>query len=183
MPGQSCIVFARTCNDTQRLAFLLRSLGFKAVPIHGQLSQSSRLGALNKFRSGDRNILIATDVAARGLDMYYSHSSIPNSFLICSPQVDCVINFDIPTDSKSYIHRVGRTARAGRAGKSISLVTQYDLELFLRIETALGKKLDQYNVEKDQVLLLQERVGEAQREAIIKMKEVHEKERTCAGKG
>ena len=71
MPGQSCIVFARTCNDTQRLAFLLRSLGFKAVPINGQLSQSSRLGALNKFKSGERNILIATDVASRGLDMYF----------------------------------------------------------------------------------------------------------------
>jgi len=70
MPGQSCIVFARTCNEAQRLAFLLRSLGFKAVPIHGQLSQSTRLGALNKFRSGDRNILVATDVASRGLDMY-----------------------------------------------------------------------------------------------------------------
>jgi ATP-dependent RNA helicase DDX47/RRP3 len=69
MPGQSCIVFARTCNETQRLSFLLRTLGFNAVPIHGQLSQSSRLGALNKFRSGERNILIATDVAARGLDM------------------------------------------------------------------------------------------------------------------
>ena len=70
MPGQSSIVFARTCNEAQRLAFLLRSLGFKAVPIHGQLSQSTRLGALNKFRSGDRNILVATDVASRGLDMY-----------------------------------------------------------------------------------------------------------------
>jgi ATP-dependent RNA helicase DDX47/RRP3 len=95
-----------------------------------------------------------------------------------SPQVDCVINFDIPTDSKSYIHRVGRTARAGRAGKSISLVTQYDLELYLRIETALGKKLKQYDVEKDQVLLLQERVGEAQREAVLKMKDIHEKRHT-----
>lgn len=69
MSGQSCIVFSRTCNDTQRLTFLLRSLGFKAVPIHGQLSQSARLGALNQFRSGERNILIATDVASRGLDM------------------------------------------------------------------------------------------------------------------
>jgi ATP-dependent RNA helicase DDX47/RRP3 len=94
-----------------------------------------------------------------------------------------VINFDIPTDSKSYIHRVGRTARAGRAGKSISLITQYDFELFLRIETALGKKLDQYNVERDQVLLLQERVGEAQRAAIVKMKEVHEKRGPVRGKG
>jgi ATP-dependent RNA helicase DDX47/RRP3 len=77
---------------------------------------------------------------------------------------------------------VGRTARAGRSGKSVSLVTQYDLELFVRIETALGKKLDQYEVEKDQVLLLQERVGEAQREAVIKMKEVHEKRGHGKGK-
>ena len=100
-----------------------------------------------------------------------------------SPQVDCVINFDIPQDSKSYIHRVGRTARAGRAGKSVSLVTQYDLELYLRIETALGKKLDQYHVEKEQVLLLEERVGEAQREAILKMKEVHEKRDGHGGEG
>ena len=92
------------------------------------------------------------------------------------PQVDCVINYDIPTDSKSYIHRVGRTARAGRAGKSLSLVTQYDLEVFLRIEAALGKKLPEYKVESEQVLLLQERVGEAQREAVQRMKEVHEKE-------
>ena len=99
-----------------------------------------------------------------------------------SPQVDCVINFDIPTDSKSYIHRVGRTARAGRAGKSVSLVTQYDLELYLRIEAALDKKLPEYYVEKDQVLLLQERVGEAQREAILKMKEVHEKRDGRGGK-
>lgn len=71
-------MFARTCNDTQRLAFLLRGLGFKAVPINGQLSQSSRLGALNKFKSGERNILIATDVASRGLDMY------PPLFFMCA---------------------------------------------------------------------------------------------------
>jgi len=95
---------------------------------------------------------------------------------VLRPQVDCVINYDIPTDSKSYIHRVGRTARAGRAGKSLSLVTQYDLEVFLRIEAALGKKLPEYKVESEQVLLLQERVGEAQREAVQRMKEVHEKE-------
>ena len=100
-----------------------------------------------------------------------------------SPQVDCVINFDIPTDSKSYIHRVGRTARAGRVGKSLSLVTQYDIELFLRIETALEKKMDVYNAEKDDVLLLQERVGEAQREAILKMKELHEKKAPRGKKG
>jgi ATP-dependent RNA helicase DDX47/RRP3 len=69
MSGQSSIVFTGTCHDTQRLAILLRNLGFKAIPIHGKLSQAARLGALNQFKSGERNILIATDVASRGLDM------------------------------------------------------------------------------------------------------------------
>ncbi|KAK9467513.1 P-loop containing nucleoside triphosphate hydrolase protein [Lipomyces arxii] len=162
MAGQSMIIFARTCNDTERLAILLHNLGFQAVPLHGQMTQSARLGALNKFKSGARNILVATDVAARGLDI---------------PLVDCVLNYDIPTDSKAYIHRVGRTARAGRAGKSLSLVTQYDLELYLRIEGVLGKKLDEYQVDKEAVMLLSERVGEAQREAVNEMKELHAKRR------
>ncbi|BFZ62945.1 ribosomal RNA processing protein [Saitoella coloradoensis] len=160
LAGNSIIIFARTCNDTQRIAILLRHLGFAAVPLHGQMSQTSRLGALNKFKSGARNILVATDVAARGLDI---------------PAVDCVMNFDIPTDSKAYIHRVGRTARAGRAGKSMSLVTQYDLELFLRIEAALGSKMDEYKADKEAVMILSERVSEAQRQAIIDMKDLHAK--------
>ncbi|KAK9239182.1 P-loop containing nucleoside triphosphate hydrolase protein [Lipomyces kononenkoae] len=168
MAGQTMIIFARTCNDTERIAILLRNLGFGAVPLHGQMSQSSRLGALNKFKSGARSILVATDVAARGLDI---------------PTVDCVLNYDIPTDSKAYIHRVGRTARAGRAGKSLSLVTQYDLELYLRIEGVLGKKLDEYEVDKEAVMLLNERVGEAQREAVNEMKQLHAKRRDRKAEG
>lgn len=93
-----------------------------------------------------------------------------------------MINFQMPDDSKSYIHRVGRTARAGRAGKSLNLVTQYDIENYLRIEKALGKKMEEYKVERDQVLLLHERVGEAQREAVLKMKEFHEKRGKGKGK-
>lgn len=68
-PGQSAVVFTRTVNETQRLAILLRTLGLGAIPLHGQLSQSNRLGALNKFKAGTRDILVATDVAARGLDI------------------------------------------------------------------------------------------------------------------
>lgn len=97
--------------------------------------------------------------------------------------MDCVINFNMPEDSKSYIHRVGRTARAGRAGKSLNLVTQYDIENYLRIEKALEKKMDEYKIERDQVLLLHERVGEAQREAILKMKDYHERRGKGNGKG
>ncbi|KAK9764173.1 ribosomal RNA processing protein, variant 2 [Basidiobolus ranarum] len=152
LAGNSAIVFSRTCNDTQRIALLLRNLGFHAIPLHGQLTMQKRLGALNKFKAGSRNILIATDVASRGLDI---------------PEVDAVINYDIPTHSKDYIHRVGRTARAGRAGKSLTLVTQYDVELLQRIEAVIDKKLDEFPVDKDTVLLLQERVSEAQRIATM----------------
>ena len=75
--GQTAIVFTRTVNETQRVTYVLRGLGFSAIPIHGQLTQSMRLGALNKFRSGSRKILIATDVAARGLDLSLIHISEP----------------------------------------------------------------------------------------------------------
>lgn len=79
------------------------------------------------------------------------------------PHVDIVINFDIPTHSKDYIHRVGRTARAGRSGRSITFVTQYDVELYQRIEQLISKQLPLYHTEEDEVMLLQERVSEAQR--------------------
>ncbi|MCJ1462210.1 ribosomal RNA processing protein [Pseudocyphellaria aurata] len=163
LAGQSAIVFTRTVNEAQRLAILLRSLGFGAIPLHGQLSQSARLGALGKFRAGSKDILVATDVAARGLDI---------------PSVDVVLNFDLPPDSKTYIHRVGRTARAGKSGCAISFVTQYDVEIWQRIETALGKKLKEQETEKDEVIVLRERVSEAQRIAIREMKDLHEKRGT-----
>ncbi|GAA5965985.1 hypothetical protein JCM3765_004143 [Sporobolomyces pararoseus] len=160
LSGQTTIIFVRTVMDAQRLSILLRLLSFPAVPLHGQLSQSARLGALNKFKSGGRSILVATDVASRGLDI---------------PSVDLVVNYDIPTNSKDYIHRVGRTARAGRSGKSVTMVTQYDVELFQRIEGVIGKKMTEYPLGdsgKQEVLLLSERVGEAQREAIREIKEL-----------
>jgi ATP-dependent RNA helicase DDX47/RRP3 len=157
--GRSAIIFTRTVNDTQRIAILLRALGFGAIPLHGQLSQSSRLGALNKFKAGSRDILVATDVAARGLDI---------------PSVDVVLNYDVPADSKTYIHRVGRTARAGKSGHAISIVTQYDVEIWLRIEAALGKKLQQHDTEKDEVMVFKSRVEEAQRNAKMEMSNLHE---------
>ncbi|KAJ2696189.1 ribosomal RNA processing protein [Coemansia sp. IMI 203386] len=162
MAGYSAIVFARTCNEVLRIGLLLRSLGIEAIPLHGQLGMDKRLGALNKFKSGARKVLVATDVASRGLDI---------------PAVDLVVNYDIPSFSKDYIHRVGRTARAGRSGKAISFVTQYDVELLQRIEQVIGKKLDEFPGEKDAILLLQERVNEAQRLAMIELKEIQSKQK------
>lgn len=166
MAGSTSMVFTRTCDSTRLLALILRNLGLKAIPINGHMSQPKRLGALNKFKSGDCNILLCTDVASRGLDI---------------PAVDMVINYDIPTNSKDYIHRVGRTARAGRSGVAISLVNQYELEWYVQIEKLIGKKLPEYPANEEEVLLLEERVGEAKRLAATKMKESGGKKRRGEG--
>jgi ATP-dependent RNA helicase DDX47/RRP3 len=99
---------------------------------------------------------VATDVAARGLDV---------------PDVALVLNYDVPTNSKDYVHRVGRTARAGRSGRSITVVTQYDIELYQKIEANIGMKLEEFAAPKDEVMVFHERVGEAQRLATRLMKE------------
>ena len=101
--------------------------------------QHKRLAALNKFKAGERTILVATDVAARGLDI---------------PSVDVVINFDVPQNAKDYVHRVGRTARAGRAGRSITFVCQYDVEPYQRIERLIGKRLPAFPYEEATVSCL-----------------------------
>ncbi|XP_055595904.1 ATP-dependent RNA helicase DDX47 [Uranotaenia lowii] len=167
LAGNSFMIFCSTCNNTVRTALMLRALGLAAVPLHGQMSQNKRLAALNKFKGKNRQILISTDVASRGLDI---------------PHVDVVLNFDIPTHSKDYIHRVGRTARAGRAGKAITFVTQYDVELYQRIEHLLGKKLPLFKCEEDEVMALQERISEAQRTARLELKDIDDR-RGSKGKG
>ncbi len=90
--------------------------------------------------------MIATDVASRGLDI---------------PLVDLVINFDVPSNSKDYVHRVGRTARAGKTGRALTIVTQYDVETFQKIEQLIDKKLEEYHVDSKAALILNESVVEA----------------------
>jgi ATP-dependent RNA helicase DDX47/RRP3 len=154
--GQSVLVFGATCNNVQRLALMLRNLGFPAVCLHGQMSQARRLGALQRFSSGACSVLISTDVASRGLDL---------------PAVDVVVNYDLPGHGREYVHRVGRTARAGRSGRAIAMVTQYDVEVYQRLEALLGRKLPEYETDEETVLVLLERVSEAQRLATRELKE------------
>jgi ATP-dependent RNA helicase DDX47/RRP3 len=164
------IVFVDTCLNAQKMATMLRHLNFQSVCLHGQMNQTQRLQSLNSFKAGQRSLLIATDVAARGLDI---------------PQVDFVINFDIPKNSKDYVHRVGRTARAGRSGRSITFVTQYDVEGFQKIETLIGIKMDEYGeVSEDQAMQFHEKVLEGLRSAHIEMKEREQevKEKTSGKK-
>ncbi|KAG7035728.1 DEAD-box ATP-dependent RNA helicase 10 [Cucurbita argyrosperma subsp. argyrosperma] len=166
MSGSTSMVFTRTCDATRLLSLILRNLGLRAIPISGQMTQAKRLGALNKFKAGECNVLICTDVASRGLDI---------------PSVDMVINYDIPSNSKDYIHRVGRTARAGRSGVAISLVNQYELEWYIQIEKLIGKKLPQFSAQEEEVLMLFDRVAEAKRISIMKIKESGGKKRRRGG--
>jgi ATP-dependent RNA helicase DeaD len=114
----SSIVFCRTKWGAHRLAMDLQKNGFEAVPLHGNLSQRQRDFHMSTFRGGRAEILVATDVASRGIDI---------------SQVALVVNYDIPEDPLLYFHRVGRTARAGRAGKAISLVSDEEGPDFRRI--------------------------------------------------
>ena len=112
------IVFAATKQRTQRLAIELKQQGLKAITIHGDLSQKQRDDSMHRFRTGSEDILVATDIAARGIDV---------------PAIGHVINYDIPDDPMIYFHRIGRTARAGGTGKAISLVSQDRVDDFTRI--------------------------------------------------
>jgi ATP-dependent RNA helicase DeaD len=112
------IVFAATKQRTHRLAGELRHNGFSAVTIHGDLSQKQRDNAMYRFKKGTDDILVATDIASRGIDV---------------PAVGHVINYDVPGDPLIYFHRIGRTARAGGTGRAISLVSHDRVDDFSRI--------------------------------------------------
>ena len=112
------IVFAATKQRTRRLVDELKQEGFKAISIHGDLSQRERDNAMYRFKKGIDDILVATDIAARGIDV---------------PAVGHVINYDVPAEPLMYFHRIGRTARAGATGKAISLVSHDRVDDFARI--------------------------------------------------
>lgn len=156
---RNIIIFTNTCATAQKLNFFCRNLGLKSICLHGKLTQNQRLSSLNSFKVNKYNILISTQVGARGLDLQ---------------DIKIVINFDI-CSCKEYIHRVGRTARAGRSGKSIAFVTQYDVENFLAIEKQLNKKIDKFtDLDENDVLLYHEQTIEALRLSEIEMKENQE---------
>ena len=120
------IVFGRTRSVTEEIAEKLRARGYSAAAINGDIAQPQREKTVNQLKSGKLDILVATDVAARGLDV---------------ERVSHVVNYDIPTDAESYVHRIGRTGRAGRTGDAISFVTPRERGLVKMIERATRQEL------------------------------------------
>lgn len=150
---RSAIIFIARCKSCHLLRLLLEELDQKVVALHSDNNQSERLSALSRFKSGQVPILLATDLASRGLDI---------------PTVDLVINYDIPRDPPDYVHRVGRTARAGRGGLSISFITQNDINLIHAIEEEIKKRFEAYELNEKEVLEDITKVFKARRVARMK---------------
>ncbi|CAI5442655.1 unnamed protein product [Caenorhabditis angaria] len=153
-PKSSVIIFAQTCRECQALAYMFEGLGFRVGSLHSQIAQKTRLAALSAFRSKTLQVIICTDVASRGLDI---------------PHVDLVVNHNVPHCPKTYIHRVGRSARAGRFGSALTFVTQYDIELLQAVEKSIGKKLEELKVSAKHVTKYVTKVIVAKKEAELKL--------------
>lgn len=155
--SSSVIIFAGTCRKCQETNEILRELGYETTVLHSMMTQPSRTLSLSNFKNQRSRILIATDVASRGLDI---------------PEVDLVINLDLPRVAEDYIHRVGRTARAGKAGRALALVTQYDVEMVHGIEDYMGLRLQASDeVSEDDVVALLNVVSKATRLAQMNLLE------------
>ncbi|CDJ28408.1 ATP-dependent RNA helicase, putative [Eimeria mitis] len=126
--SQRGIIFSGSVRKTQQLATALQQLEVDCVCIHSLLQQRQRVAALRAFRSEHKRILVATDVAARGLDL---------------PNLDFVVNLQPPKEPETYIHRVGRTARAGRKGLAITFVDPADVAAVHRVESYIGRRLEE----------------------------------------
>ena len=122
----SAIIFCRTRSDVDGLVDLLTNRGFKPLPLHGGLTQDQRDQVMARFRSGKADLLVATDIAARGLDI---------------AQLSHVINFELPKDADQYVHRTGRVGRAGRAGVAITFATARERGALAQIERATRQKI------------------------------------------
>jgi ATP-dependent RNA helicase DDX49/DBP8 len=158
---KSIIIFCNRTSTADYLTHLLRLLEHRVTALHSKLPQRQRIDNLARFRASAARILVATDVAARGLDI---------------PEVALVINYDIPRDPDDYIHRVGRTARAGRKGESVTFVGQRDVQLVQAIEARVGRQMEEWreegvNLETRVIRDALKLVGEKRREALLEIEE------------
>ncbi len=123
---ESCILFCRTKENVEKLAAQMKERGYSCRELHGGMLQNDRFETMKKFKRGEFRFLVATDVAARGIDI---------------DNITHVINYDVPLEKESYVHRIGRTGRAGSTGKAITFVTPYENKYLKEIEEYIGKDI------------------------------------------
>jgi ATP-dependent RNA helicase DeaD len=142
------IIFVRTRNDTVDVAEKLERAGYPALALNGDMNQAQRERCIDQMKSGKSSILVATDVVARGLDI---------------PRISLVVNYDLPGDNEAYVHRIGRTGRAGREGTAISFVRPREMYSLRHYERLTSGKVESYELPNVQELG-QKRIARAQQE-------------------
>ncbi|CCE93460.1 ATP-dependent RNA helicase DBP8 TDEL_0G00930 [Torulaspora delbrueckii] len=152
----SAIIFVNRTMTAEIMRRTLKNLDIRVASLHSQMPQQERTNSLQRFRANAARVLIATDVASRGLDI---------------PVVELVVNYDIPSDPDVYIHRSGRTARAGRRGDAISFITQRDISRIEAIETRINKKMEECTLVGDTAVIRKSlnKVTKAKRESLMAM--------------
>ncbi len=136
-PEKKILIFVRTKVRAERVLKALERVEIKSQTIHGGKDQEDRFKVLNDFKNGENNILIATDVSSRGIDI---------------PNVDFVINYDLPEQSENYVHRVGRTGRASNKGQAISFCSSGEKSILEEIEKYLDKEIRTLDISKNDYL-------------------------------
>jgi ATP-dependent RNA helicase RhlE len=131
------IVFARTKVRVERIVAAMARVGVKTEAMHGGIEQKDRFAIFERFRSGENNVLITTDVAARGIDI---------------PTMDYVINYDLPDDPENYVHRCGRTGRGNKKGQALSFCSESEKVLLEAIEEYTGEEIEQYDITRDEYM-------------------------------
>lgn len=155
LSNKTAIVFVSSCLSALTISLFINKMGLSSTCLYGDLCVNDRKEVVESFKKGECTVLVATDLAARGLDV---------------PIVDLVVNYDL-VKSNEYIHRVGRTARYDRKGMAISFVTQYDVEAFQRIENGIGEKMGEYYVDKNKVMDVHDKTKIVYSEAYNEVKE------------
>jgi superfamily II DNA/RNA helicase len=153
-----CILFCRTRDNTGRLAAWMKKMSYPCRELHGGMLQDDRLKIMESFKAGEFMFLVSTDIAARGIDVEH---------------ITHIINYDLPVEVEAYVHRIGRTARAGKTGKAISFVNPYEMKLLGEIEGFIGMEIPRREIPSDE---------EAQKHREEFLKKIKSKPRTVKRK-
>ncbi|CAH8512000.1 unnamed protein product [Heterobilharzia americana] len=156
-PHSLIMIFTNKCKWCHLIGLMMNSLGIKTTLLHSAMTQKNRISSLTLFRSSQIRVLIATDLASRGLDF---------------PTVDIVINHNVPIRPKDYVHRVGRTARAGKAGIALTLCDLFEIKRLKAIQTFINKELKTFEVNEKKVAQIIAEVSIARRDAERKLDEI-----------
>ena len=154
-PQESILIFIDTCRMAQIIADTLTDLDFSVALAHGRMEQAEREKQIELFKLGEKRILISTNVVGRGIDL---------------PRIDIVINYDVPTNTKEYIHRVGRAGRANKEGIAITLVTKDTRAAFAKLENFLKRKLELMKIDEDDLKHWEPLVNKSKEKAVEKYK-------------